>query len=455
MPSTSSSQPVTRYPPKAPDTILAEAEKQWLFTEAELGQTPSILDGMTPETERETRTKGLNFIMQVGIMLKLPQLTLSTAGIYFNRFLMRHSLVSKPDQPKALHHYVCVLSVLHPGVPRTNSNLQQVAAVALFLASKTEENCRKLKELIVACCRVAQKNPSLIVDDSAKDFWRWRDTLLLNEDVLLEALCFDLTVESPHKLLFDLLKRLEAEHNKKLRNAAWAFVNDSCLTMLSLLSSCRTIAAAAIYCAAKSCGDDMRFADDDRGRPWWVWASGGSVGSVKLSDIKRACNYMAFIYGNKSNGANESGGELSIYVGLATPESTLGEDAAEEGELDERIHREEDEEDIRRNLNAKTRLRLQVQQKPAISPGPWLDGATPKDGTADESESGTNTRAASAAKRSLPIMDDHDGEKNGDSDRAQKRARSGAGLTANGSENHATKPSLVDDGGSEEGELEE
>jgi protein BUR2 len=106
MPSTASSQPVAKHPPKAPDTVLAEAEAQWLFTEAELGQTPSNIDGMTPETERETRTKGLNFIMQVGIMLKLPQVTLSTASIFFNRFLMRHSLVSKPEQPKALHHYV-------------------------------------------------------------------------------------------------------------------------------------------------------------------------------------------------------------------------------------------------------------------------------------------------------------------------------------------------------------
>jgi len=109
MPSTSSSsfaQPAAKHPPKEPDTVLAEAEAQWLFTEAELGQTPSIQDGMAPEVEREMRTKGLNFIMQVGIMLKLPQVTLSTAGIFFNRFLMRHSLVSKPDQNKALHHYV-------------------------------------------------------------------------------------------------------------------------------------------------------------------------------------------------------------------------------------------------------------------------------------------------------------------------------------------------------------
>ena len=88
-----------------PTDVLAEAERQWIYTEEELLQTPSILDGMKPEEERQMRSKGTNFITQVGIMLKLPQTTLCSASIFFNRFLMRHSLVKKEGQ-KYLHHYV-------------------------------------------------------------------------------------------------------------------------------------------------------------------------------------------------------------------------------------------------------------------------------------------------------------------------------------------------------------
>ena len=62
---------------------------------------------MTQEKEKDVRAKGVNFIRQVGIMLKLPELTLSTAAIFFNRYLMRMSLVDRPDT-KALHHYVRV-----------------------------------------------------------------------------------------------------------------------------------------------------------------------------------------------------------------------------------------------------------------------------------------------------------------------------------------------------------
>ena len=99
------SQPAARHPPAPPYKVLEETEKQWLFSEAELRRTPSAIDGMAPETERELRGKGINFISQVGIMLKLPQLTLSTAAVFFNRFLMRNSLVDRPGR-KALHHYV-------------------------------------------------------------------------------------------------------------------------------------------------------------------------------------------------------------------------------------------------------------------------------------------------------------------------------------------------------------
>lgn len=99
------SQPAARQRPKSPTRVLAEAEEQWLFSEQELAQTPSIQDGMSVEKERELRSKGINFIRQVGIMLKLPELTLSTAAIFFNRFLMRMSLVDRPGT-KALHHYV-------------------------------------------------------------------------------------------------------------------------------------------------------------------------------------------------------------------------------------------------------------------------------------------------------------------------------------------------------------
>jgi protein BUR2 len=290
-----SSHPAAQHRPKSPNRVLAEQEAQWLFTDAELANTPSIQDGMSQAEEKELRAKGVNFIVQVGILLKLPQLTLSTAAIFFQRFLMRASLKSVRGGIPKLHHF-------------------QSAATALFLATKVEESCRKMKEIVLACCRVAQKNPNLVIDEQSKDFWRWRDCILYNEDVLLETLCFDLTVESPHRQLFDMLKGYGMEHNKRLRNAAWAFVTDSVNTQLCLLCNSRTIAVAAFYNACKYC--------DVKGRPWW------EAMHVRLPDVRRTVDYMSVHFEQMSqgssagamagSGAPSSDGGRSIYVGLST-----------------------------------------------------------------------------------------------------------------------------------------
>ncbi|KAK0345859.1 hypothetical protein LTR91_021826 [Friedmanniomyces endolithicus] len=295
------SHPAHRQRPRSPNRVLAEAEAQWIFTEAELDNSPTIQDGMSIVEERETRAKGINFIASVGVMLKLPQITLATAAIYFQRYLMRGSLKkARGDMPK-LHHY-------------------QIAAISLFLATKVEESSRALKEMIIAFCRVAQKNPNLLIDDQSKDYWKWKDCILIHEDVMLETLCFDLTVESPHRQLFDLLKCYGVEHNKRVRNAAWAFITDGNNTQLCLLISSRTIAVAGVYAACRSYG--VALPDDEKGRPWW------EAQGVRLRDVRRAMEFMEAGYeetSNKINGiiaavvqgagkGSGSEGERSIYV---------------------------------------------------------------------------------------------------------------------------------------------
>ncbi|KAL8692503.1 MAG: hypothetical protein Q9218_002477, partial [Villophora microphyllina] len=253
--------------PMLPTEILMMAESQWIFTESELSRTPSILDGLSPEKETENRGKGTNFIIQVGMMLKIPQVTLATASVLLHRFFMRQSMVETAG--RAAYHY-------YP-----------MAATSIYLATKIEEDCRKMKDLVVACVRVAQKDPHKVVDEQDKEYWRWRDNILHNEDILLEALCFDLTIELPYKFLFEYLNYFGEGGNRRLRNSAWAFINDSCMTMLCLQFPSRVIAASALYAAAKHCRTDIA---DENGRPWW------EIVGVELKAIKRACNYLAAVY---------------------------------------------------------------------------------------------------------------------------------------------------------------
>lgn len=80
-----------------------EPQSQWLFTEEEIRNSPSVLAGLPFAEEVCRRAKGVNFIIQAGILLKIPQLTLGTASVFFHRFYMRHSMVVEKG---GIHHYV-------------------------------------------------------------------------------------------------------------------------------------------------------------------------------------------------------------------------------------------------------------------------------------------------------------------------------------------------------------
>ncbi|TAQ84236.1 hypothetical protein B7494_g7430 [Chlorociboria aeruginascens] len=266
-----SRRPFDSPPRKPPQTEYTTAEmsnelSQWLFTDTEMQNTPSIMQGLTVVEERCRRAKGVNFIFQAGILLKLPQLTLATASVFFHRFYMRFSMI---PEKTGLHHYSSL--DLASKDPRAQSLTfdsldQNIAATALFLATKTEENCRKTKEIVIAVAKVAQKNASLIIDEQSKEYWRWRDNILLYEELMLELLTFDVVLTSPYHILYDSLRRLQIANNKDVRNVAWSFLNDSCMSTMCLSISPRQIAVAAIYFAIKFRGENI---PDENGLPWW------------------------------------------------------------------------------------------------------------------------------------------------------------------------------------------
>lgn len=115
--------------------------------------------------------------------------------------------------------------------------------------------------------KVAQKNPKLIVDEQSKEYWKWRDSILMHEEIMLETLTFDLMVDNPYQRLFECLTQLGMLHNRRIRDAAWAFCCDSALTVLPLLMDAKEIAISAIFFATVSI--DEKIEDGRDGEPWW------------------------------------------------------------------------------------------------------------------------------------------------------------------------------------------
>ncbi|KAF2863996.1 cyclin-like protein [Piedraia hortae CBS 480.64] len=218
--------------------LTSKVESQWVFTEEELANSPSIQDGMTRAEELEARSKGIDFMVQAGIMLKIPQLTLDTAAIFFHRFLMRASVKRKRGSMPLLDQF-------------------QIAATALFLASKVEESSRRTRDMILTFCCVAQKNAELVLNEKDEEYRFWQQCILDNEIEMLIALCFEFSVESPHKSLCDLLKFYQLDKNKQVRDFAWAFISDSNKTPICLLADSLAIALAAVSFACHKCNVDL------------------------------------------------------------------------------------------------------------------------------------------------------------------------------------------------------
>jgi hypothetical protein len=119
-----------------------------------------------------------------------------------------------------------------------------VAASCIFLATKTEECGRKLRDVAWVCqAKVTGLSIREIPPDSPVSYWlplrthplldvgffqevkQVFNTIRLTEEVLLEALCFDLTVTSPHAELVRLFTA--HEDNARTQEHAWSIAHDS------------------------------------------------------------------------------------------------------------------------------------------------------------------------------------------------------------------------------------
>ncbi|KAI8583475.1 hypothetical protein K450DRAFT_223892 [Umbelopsis ramanniana AG] len=202
---------------------------QWLFDKEDFSDTPSVRDGIATSQEQHDRAKGCSFIIAVGSKLSLPQVVLATATTFFHRFYMRHSM-------KEYHIY-------------------DIGATCLFLSTKVEENTRKLRDIINACAQKAQKNEKLQLTEDSKDFQKWRNTIIFGEGVLLEAICFDMTVQHPHTCLIEFSSVIDV--SKQTIRKAWAFLTHSLFLPLCLLYRPECIAAGALLLADQYLSEEL------------------------------------------------------------------------------------------------------------------------------------------------------------------------------------------------------
>ncbi|KIJ69436.1 hypothetical protein HYDPIDRAFT_79510 [Hydnomerulius pinastri MD-312] len=197
---------------------------QWIFPIDALQHTPSVAtSSYTVGKELYDRARGVEFLFRLGSSLGLPSSAMFTAATWFHRFFMRFSM--------------------------EDYHRQDVAAACIFLATKTEECGRKLRDVARVCqSKITGVDVTHIAGESEVE--QQQTAILLAEEVLLEALCFDFVTSSPHVMLVDLFDA--QQESARVQDYAWSLAHDSYRTPLCILFAPRIIAAACFILAQRA-----------------------------------------------------------------------------------------------------------------------------------------------------------------------------------------------------------
>ncbi|XP_006647234.1 cyclin-T1-2-like [Oryza brachyantha] len=207
--------------------LSCEQMYSWYFTREELEKlSPSRKDGITEKMESEIRQLYCSFIRDVGIRLKLPQMTIATAIMFCHRFYLHQSLAK--------------------------NGWQTIATVCIFLASKVEDTPCPLDHVIrVAYCTIYRRDPATARRIHQKDvFEKQKAQILTGERLVLTTVRFDFNIQHPYRPLLDAMEKLGITQ-KEVKQVAWNFVNDWLKTTLCLQYKPQYIAAGSLYLAAK------------------------------------------------------------------------------------------------------------------------------------------------------------------------------------------------------------
>ncbi|KAK9671561.1 hypothetical protein RND81_12G039000 [Saponaria officinalis] len=200
---------------------------RWYFSRKEIEEnSPSRSDGIDLKKETYLRKSYCTFLQDLGMRLKVPQVTIAAAIIFCHRFYLRQS--------------------------HGKNDRRTVATACMFLAGKVEETPRPLKDVILVSYEIIhKKDPAAVQKIKQKEVYeQQKELILIGERVVLATLGFDLNVQHPYKPLVEAIKKFKvAQH--ALAQVAWNFVNDGLRTSLCLQFESHHVAAGAIFLAAK------------------------------------------------------------------------------------------------------------------------------------------------------------------------------------------------------------
>lgn len=207
-------------------------------------KTPSEIKGLSSASESVIRVFMIQLIQEAGILLRLPQQCTLTGMAIFNKFYYKQSLVE--FDPVA------------------------IATSSLFLATKIEEESRRIREIIsVFYFLISNKeNPGRDIEDVRKegilnvmsDTYQFLKQNCISMEYHIQkelGYSYNEVIEHPHKYLIHFVKLLKGSNNL-LQKVCYFFLSNLILTTflhlgLELLKRCISNICKYLFSTKYSC----------------------------------------------------------------------------------------------------------------------------------------------------------------------------------------------------------
>jgi len=215
--------------------------KRWYFSEDLFTKSPSRKLMVSADKEESYRQQAANFIQDMGQRLQVTQLCINTAIVYMQRFYMFHSF--------------------------TKFHRNFIAAAALFLAAKVEEQPRKLEHVIkVSYICLHRDSPQL--DSKSEQYLTEAQELVSNENILLQTLGFDVAIDHPHTHVVKCCQLVKA--SKELAQTSYFMATNSLhLTTMCLRYPPTIVACVCIHLACKWSKYEIPISGE--GKAWYTY----------------------------------------------------------------------------------------------------------------------------------------------------------------------------------------
>ena len=240
-----------------------------ILTEIELRSTISATGKdsncgpINQDEEIQLRILGTKLIKVAGLLLRIPQVTVSTAQVLFQRFYYQRSFK--------------IFSILDIGMACT------------FIACKVEESCRRLRDIVNVFDLLYRKYRNLDTDPLpyiCDEYFDYKESLIEAEMIVLTELGFNVHVQHAHGLLMNYFKALDLNEDLEFCQKALNYLNDMFMTDAFLRYQPNVIACACIYMASWNTKSYLT----DSNVPWW------DIFDVSMKQMEILAGNLIFTY---------------------------------------------------------------------------------------------------------------------------------------------------------------